>query len=111
LLSLSGATRYRGGHSRLYIPGVDLTKVSSDGRTLTGSAQATLETMYDAATTAMGAVSSSNGGPLTPIIWHKKWAANPNSIEDVAHRHGQPILATQRRRLRKVSRHKKSVTA
>jgi hypothetical protein len=108
LLSLSGLTRYRGGHSRLYIPGVDLTKVAADGRTLTGGISI-IEQMYDDTVAAMDAVSSSNGGPLTPIIWHKKWAANPNSIEDVAHRICQPILATQRRRIRKVSRHKKKV--
>ena len=110
LLSLSGVTRYRGGHSRLYIPGVDQSKTMADGRTLTPAGSSALETLYDTVVGAMDGVSSSDGGPLTPIIWHKKWSANPNSIEDVAHRVGQPILATQRRRLRKVSRHRSTTS-
>lgn len=108
LLSLKGITRYRGGHSRLYIPGTDLSKVP-DGRNVSGSGTGILVSMYGAAVTALGALGSASGGPLSPVIWHKKLSAGPNTIEDITVWVGQPIVATQRRRVRKVSRHRRHI--
>lgn len=107
LLSLHGGVRYRGGHARLYIPGVAQDETQADGRTLTPTAMTSLTTLYTQAVTTMAGITGVNGGPLTPIIWHKKWTAAPNTIEDVFNWTANQVVATQRRRVRRISRHKK----
>lgn len=106
LLSLHGVNRYRGGHARLYIPGADTLKVDPGGRNLVPAAIGNIETMMANTGSALAGLSGANGGPLNQVIWHKKWAAAPNTIEDVISFTCQQLLATQRRRLRKVSRHR-----
>jgi hypothetical protein len=106
LISMKGVNRYRGGHSRLYIPSVPITLVNSDNRTITPALILAYDTLMTGVRAAMLGLSGVNGGPLNQVIWHKKWAAAPNTIEDVFNWTSQPVLATQRRRIRKVSRHK-----
>jgi nicotinamide mononucleotide (NMN) deamidase PncC len=60
----------------------------------------------DDAATALSGIAGSGGGPYNQIIWHKHLASNPNSVELVTTTVAQDVLATQRRRLRKVSRHR-----
>jgi hypothetical protein len=103
LISLHGFTRYRGGHSRLYIPGLSSDMALGDGRTVTATAITHMDDLWNNTVTAMNGITTI---PLVPIIWHKKWAANPNSVENVASHTSQTILASQRRRLRKVARHR-----
>jgi hypothetical protein len=109
LLSLRTVMRYRGGHGRVYIPGLSSVSVQNDGMQLTTATQSTLTTLWTSTVTAMAALSSTSGGPLTPIVWNKKLSSNPNSVQPVVTQLVQPILATQRRRLRKVSRHRRRV--
>lgn len=110
LMSLHAATRYRGGHSRLYLPGIGVNNVANDGRTLTNTPITAITTNWGNLLTSMAAITGTNGGPYTPIVWHKKWATAPNTTEDITTMVVSPILATQRRRLRKVSRHRKHTT-
>lgn len=107
LISLHTLTRYRGGHGRIYLPGVGQTATNGDGRTLASINLTTLVTRWNALITAMSGVAGSAGGPYNPIVWHKKLATAPNTVEDILSITAQSVLATQRRRLRKVSRHRR----
>lgn len=109
LISLHVAERYKGGHGRIYVPGLAGNMLQDDGSTIQSVARTALLAMWTDTVTAMGAISAANGGPLKPIVWHKKWAAHPNTTADILSVTVQPISATQRRRIRKVSRHKKKV--
>jgi len=111
LISLRGTLRYRGGHGRIYVPGVTTTFTNIDGNTLTQAGINALDAVWVQTVAAMAGISAANGGPFTPVIWHKKLKTNPNSLETVATHVPQAVLASQRRRLRKVSRHRaKTVT-
>ena len=105
LISLKGQNRYKGGHSRLYIPGCDLNLSNHDGQSIPAGTINSLNTLYNNVFVAMQGLSAANGGPLAPIIWHKKLKSAPNSTELIITWKGQSQLATQRRRLRKVARH------
>lgn len=106
LISIHGYVRYRGGHSRLYIPGASASMLANDGQNWTPTGTGYLGTMWNNTVAAMAAVSEAEGGPITPLIWHKKWSAAPNTLEAVASITVQALSATQRRRVRKVSRHR-----
>jgi hypothetical protein len=80
---------------------------NADGRSWTTAALAQAATVWANLVAAMAAVSPANGGPLVPVIWHKKKASMLNTYEAITGATPQPIYATQRRRVRKVSRHKK----
>jgi len=109
LLSLHVLQRYKGGHGRVYLPGFSLDMLATDGRTVLGSTVTTVEGVWNNTAQALGALTTGQGGPYKPVLWHKKWAAAPNSTSDIVSVTCQTILASQRRRLRKVSRHKKKV--
>jgi hypothetical protein len=104
LISLRTLLRYRGGHGRLYIPGLVSTAMNADGHTLGGTASTNMLNMWNNTVAALFGLTGAAGGPLTPIVWHKKLSSNPNSIETVVGVVVQPVLATQRRRQRKVTR-------
>lgn len=108
LISLHTATRYRGGHGRIYIPGISNTQVATDGQTVSTGTQTLLGTLWDSTVSAMAAISGAAGGPLNSVVWHKHLASAPNTTEIVLGRVIQPVIATQRRRLRKVTRHRRS---
>ena len=105
LISLHTATRYRGGHGRLYIPGGTAASVNADGRTLTSTAITQIGAMWANTVSALGALAGTAGGPYNPIVWHKKLASSPNSVESITGVVVQSVIATQRRRVRKVTRH------
>lgn len=109
LLSLKQVQRYKGGHSRKYLPGLGLNLLQGDGRTLTPSAVTSIGSWWDGLVTAMAGVTGTNGGPFTPIIWHKKQAGFQNTTQAIVQRTVQSVTATQRRRVRKVSRHRKVI--
>jgi hypothetical protein len=111
LISLKEAPRYKGGHARIYLPGTALSHTQPDGQHLTGAALTLMDQWWDGVVAAMGSIPTTNGGPFTPVVWHKHWAAFPNTVQPVIGRTAQIVLATQRRRIRKVSRHKKKTPA
>jgi hypothetical protein len=105
LLSLKGSLHYKGGHGRVYIPGVQSTFVDSTGNNVGVSQIPQILTIWTNTVTAMAGVSTINGGPYNPVIWHKKLKSAPNTIDLVVSAVAQSRLATQRRRLRKVAHH------
>jgi hypothetical protein len=105
LISLKTAIRYKGGHGRIYIPGAATGELNNDGRTLQSGTVPFLQALWDNTVTAMTAIAGSAGGPYTPIVWHKKLAAGPNTTELVLGAVASNVLASQRRRLRKVPHH------
>jgi len=107
LLSLHVLQRYKGGHGRAYLPGFSLDMIEPDGRNVLPTTLAAVESMWQNLRIAMAGNGTNNGGPHVPVLWHKKWAAAPNSTSEIVGATTSAVLATQRRRLRKVSRHKK----
>lgn len=105
LISLKTSTRYRGGHGRIYLPGCNVGMLNNDGRSVLSSQITAGQSRWTTFITAMSAITTTGGGPYSLIVWHKKLSSNPNSIENVNAAVIQPVLASQRRRLRKVSRH------
>jgi hypothetical protein len=80
-----------------------------DGRTLTPTAIGIMNGIWNSTQAALNALPSISGGPYNPVLWHKKGddvTLNPDLISGIT---SQQVLATQRRRLRKVSRHKRRV--
>lgn len=107
LLSLHVLQRYKGGHGRVYLPGFSTSGLGSDGRTVLGSTITSLNSTWTNLVNAMRSIPSADGGPFDAVVWHKKWAAAPNTTGIITSITPQSVLASQRRRLRKVSRHKK----
>jgi hypothetical protein len=110
LLSFHGLLRYRGGHARIYLPGMSTNASNNDGRTWTPAALTGIQSGWDTVVAQMAGISIGQGGPLKPVIWHKKKASLPNQVEDIVGRTAQSVYANQRRRVRKVSRHKTKTT-
>lgn len=109
LISLHTPLRYRGGHGRIYIPGLAASQVQNDGQTIPSTTVTELQQLWDNTVAAMLALTGTVGGPFSPIVWHKHLASAPNTVELVTGRIVQTTLATQRRRLRKVTRHRRRV--
>lgn len=103
LLSLKEGLHYKGGHGRVYIPGVVNGTTNADGNTITTAAINHLQTLWSSTVTAMAAVTTVNGGPYNPVVWHKKLRSAPNTVQIVVSALASPRLATQRRRLRKAA--------
>jgi hypothetical protein len=104
LVSLKTALRYKGGHGRIYMPGIDTSVTAGDGRNMSATPLATLNTQLGVLQTTLNGISSANGGPYVWIVWHRKLHSAPNTTEVVLTPLAQQVLATQRRRLRKVPR-------
>lgn len=102
LLSLKIAVRYRGGHGRVYLPYIDrsaLTGVNQLSTTvLTG-----LNTSWPTYTAALNAISSANGGPLVPVIYKFRNDVTRAHVWIVTAMVPNALIATQRRRVRKVA--------
>lgn len=106
LISLRTQNRYRGGHGRVYIGGLNSSAMNADGHTLSATAKSSITTGWNNTANALLALSGAAGGPYTPIVWHKHWTAFPNTTENVVGIVVNDVLATQRRRQRKVTRHR-----
>jgi hypothetical protein len=109
LLSLHTDTRYRGGHGRVYLPAISVYNINNDGETMGSAIQPAVVTAWNNLVTAMESLPVGSGGPLSPVIWHKKLSSAPNTFELVTGITANALFASQRRRLRKVSRHKKRI--
>jgi hypothetical protein len=111
LISLQTTRRYKGGHGRLYIPGANSSFLNFNGANWTGAMLAHMDTLWENTRIAMSGIGSAENGPYLPIVWHKKAIDFPNTVENVVGHVSQPVAASQRRRLRKVSRHRRHVPA
>jgi hypothetical protein len=105
LISLKEGLHYKGGHSRIYIPGVNSAWTNPDGNTINATAIGHLNTLWTQTVTAMAGVSGALGGPYNAVVWHKKLHFAPNTVQVVTQGVAQARLATQRRRLRKAAHH------
>jgi hypothetical protein len=104
LQSLSTGIRYRGGHPRTYFPGVSADILIDPSHIQTSNAT-TMVTAYNAVNTALQGVSSGNGGPFNFVIYLHKSNSTLAHVYPIAEYAFDTQLATQRRRLRKVTRH------
>ena len=114
LVSIHGGTRYRGGHSRWYLPSLGET-ITTDGVNVnTGlAAWTTFLTDFAAVFTGMAGISGANGGPCNPTIVHARQYNHstippthiPAFLEPMTSYTVQTKLASQRRRLRKAPHH------
>src|SRR5215831_16924068 len=57
LISLKTSLRYRGGHGRIYLPGLAQTMTGNDGRTVAAPTLTAIQSAWTALTGLMGAVS------------------------------------------------------
>lgn len=110
LLSFKEVMRYRGGHSRIYIPGFATSQAAGDGRQWLSGVPNTVQVGWNSTVTALAGISPANGGPLTPVVWHKHHGTQQAYTNPIATAVGSVVYANQRRRLRKVSRHRKKTT-
>lgn len=108
LLSLSVAQRFKGGHGRIYLPNVGVSACTGN-MDLNSTALTDLEEGWTAVVTAMQGVSAPNGGPFNPYLFRYRNANYPldaapvPQILPILSANPASLLATQRRRLRKVA--------
>lgn len=103
LISIRVPQRYRGGHPRIYLPAIGagaLTSMSTINPTYTADQATAYETMI----TTLNTLGSGSGGPYSQVVYRfrdneaKATLLTPSSI------FVNDELATQRRRLRRVTR-------
>lgn len=111
LLSLKEQDRYRGGHGRVYLPGLASNYLQT-GNSLTSGLVTSLESVVSALKGAMLGIPSSNGGGYSQRIFHQKRQVVPHTtpptymtpyLSAISGTVVNTIVATQRRRIRKVS--------
>lgn len=106
LISVHGATRYRGGHSRIYLGGLT-GAITLDGVNVNTAFANwnTFLTDWAAVYTGMAGISTANGGPVNSVIYHGRRHGIAPYIEVMFNYTVQTKLASQRRRLRKAPHH------
>jgi hypothetical protein len=104
LISLHVPVRYRGGHPRIYIPQISMGVVSGTANdTILSSVTAAVATAYNTLLTSMTG-SGVLGGQTSVAYLHRtdSTLANPQPYPSFT---VQGLVATQRRRVRKVAHH------
>jgi hypothetical protein len=103
LISLQLALRYRGGHPRIYLPGIG-SEALQDSRTLDSTLVGEMVTAYNTFQDEMAAISSAEGGPCYLVAYRYRNTEGKAEIVPLADAVIQSELASQRRRLRRVTR-------
>jgi hypothetical protein len=112
LISLQVASRFKGGHGRIYIPTLDMSHVEGKSA-LMSAAITSATTIINNVATAMAASITPNGAYVQQVF-RQKTQVVPHTIpptyrvaflQPVVNYLVQPQLATQRRRLRKAAHH------
>lgn len=109
LISLKTATRYRGGKGRLYVPGIGIAATANDGRTVLPTTQSNCDTGMATLRTHMSSLSFGGSIGCVQCVWHRRGDETTLGPETILTSVTQTVLASQRRRLRKVSRHKRVI--
>lgn len=114
LISLKQLERYKGGHGRWYLPCLG-ESITTDGVNVNTSLTAWTTFLADFAAifTGMNGISSTNGGPLEPVILHARSTTPGTPVRTLIPPFTSAMtgyvvnsrLATQRRRLRKAPHH------
>lgn len=108
LISLQVALRFKGGHGRVYLPAIGNSATTS-AMDLTTGVVTLLNEKYLLLANAMNAISSGNGGPFVQQLFRFRSADYPTmptpvpALVPIVAANAQQLLATQRRRLRKVA--------
>lgn len=103
LISKNIGLRWRGGHPRTYMPGMSSAYLANPRQWL-GTFLNTYATDYAAMLTAMSGLSSANGGPFTEKVYRFRNNAAKAALYSISTYVMQPVPASQRRRLRRVTR-------
>jgi hypothetical protein len=104
----SAAPRYRGGHNRTYIGQVGTDFIANDYQ-MTNQGVVNMQGAITSVINELGTIGSSLGGPYSLVAVHTSGVLAGNTYT-ITGGIPQTTLATQRRRLRKVARHKKKTT-
>lgn len=109
LVSQAVALRFRGGHGRIYLPMV-AQSVLATRTTLASGTVSSAQTNFTAVIVGMAAVVAGNGGGYAPQLFrYRNWkggaAPNPAAIYPIVTHTVDTVLASQRKRQRKVARH------
>jgi hypothetical protein len=104
LVSLSDGVRYRGGHGRIYVPGVS-TSYLIDPSHIQNTSISTFNGNFATFLAAMAAISSGDGGGFDLVIYHHRNDVTRAVFVNVVSYSVNALLATQRRRLRKAPHH------
>lgn len=108
LISLTVALRFKGGHGRVYLPNVGTGALSGNMDLSTGVVTL-LNEKYLLLANAMNALSTGNGGPFVQQLFRHRNADYPTvptpvpTAVPIITANANSLLATQRRRLRKVA--------
>lgn len=105
---VTDAPRYRGGHQRTYIGQLAANFLANDS-SLEPDQAGTCQTRITDAITALGAVAEDIGGPYALSAVHTTGALE-GRVFPITAGTVNLLLATQRRRLRKVARHRTKTT-
>lgn len=103
LISKEIGLRWRGGHPRTYLPSLAYN-VTANGATLQGAVVTALVTAYTAFLGTMGSVTTDNGGPIIEQVYRNRNSETEAHLYNIEAYIVQAELASQRRRLRRVSR-------
>jgi hypothetical protein len=107
LISLSNGERYRGGHFRIYLPWIGEAVLDvADTSLLSATAVSNLTLAFNNFVLAMN--SSGILGGQNMVLYRHRTDPLKASLFGIHSYQPQRVLATQRRRLRKVPRHKKA---
>jgi hypothetical protein len=109
LVSEEVAVRFKGGHGRIYLPYV-ANSVLATVTTLAAGTVTSTQTNFTAMVTGMAAIAAGNGGGFVPQLFrYRNWkgGANPNpaALYPFLTHVVDTVLASQRKRQRRVSRH------
>jgi hypothetical protein len=110
LISLQEASRYRGGHGRIYLPAIGAAALAT-GETVAAAVITSVKGNYTSLVAAMQAIAAINNGPYTQVVFHQKTTLPPRPpgtpvpafTRPVTNFVVQPTIATQRRRVRKAA--------
>ena len=104
LWSLKTAERYRGGHGRSYIPCPGDGNMADD-RNLSSTFITHMDDAISAYIAAIESLTLADGAAIW-VVLHKKHGTESPYVAPVVSAECQAVVATMRRRLRKVARHR-----
>jgi hypothetical protein len=103
VISLQTSERYRGGHGRCYIPGLAFNHMA-DSHTWDNTAVSTIGDFW-ADWIVLLAAQALGAGTLAPVVVRNRRVLGEAYIKLIGALIAQPVMATQRRRARKVAHH------
>lgn len=97
------AVRYKGGHPRIYLPGIGSSALQSQTQIST-TVQSALSTAFGTLQTDLGAIGTGNGGPYSLVVYRFRNDPVKHAVVLPSGHVVRLTLGTQRRRLRRITR-------